>query len=70
MQLEWVSKEIMCRHCNGTGISFFGPGWYCSFCGGRGKMLVARLEMKDDAENDVLVHTPFPASDQLEEYDG
>lgn len=47
MALEWESVEIRCRHCDGTGVAFFPPGWYCQFCGGTGKMCVVRLVVTD-----------------------
>lgn len=52
MALEWESVEIRCRHCDGTGVAFFPPGWCCQFCGGTGKMRVARLKKVHDGGDD------------------
>lgn len=40
-KIQILSKEVVCRHCAGTGQQY---NLQCSFCAGTGKMLVARFE--------------------------
>lgn len=43
-RLDFVSVETVCRHCQGSGRSRYGPG-DCGWCNDAGTLKVVRLRL-------------------------